>query len=55
LDVLDHYHANGNREDEVVQFEFWEIFDTIELEVATRQTTWSSIGMVRETKGGYSL
>ncbi|PSS23059.1 hypothetical protein M430DRAFT_135583 [Amorphotheca resinae ATCC 22711] len=43
LDVLAHYHANGDREDEVVQFEFREIVGTIELEIAARQTKWSEL------------
>lgn len=40
LNVLARYHANGDREDEVVQFEFREIVGTIELEIAARQTHW---------------
>ncbi|KAH6675647.1 hypothetical protein B0J14DRAFT_561358 [Halenospora varia] len=39
LDVLIKYHANGDREDEVVQFEFQEIVGTIELEITAKQTT----------------
>lgn len=43
LNVLAKYHANGDREDEVVQFEFREIVGTIELEISAKQTTWTSI------------
>ncbi|TAQ86522.1 hypothetical protein B7494_g5130 [Chlorociboria aeruginascens] len=43
LDLLAHYHANGNREDEVVQFEFREIVGTIEMEIASKQTRWSEM------------
>ncbi|KAG4031583.1 hypothetical protein MFRU_009g03440 [Monilinia fructicola] len=43
LDVLSKYHANGNREDEVVQFEYREIVGTIELEIAGKQTRWSEM------------
>ncbi|RAL63134.1 hypothetical protein DID88_004216 [Monilinia fructigena] len=43
LDVLSQYHANGNWEDEVVQFEYREIVGTIELEIAAKQTRWSEL------------
>jgi len=43
LNVLAKYHANGDREDEVVQFEFREIVGTIELEISAKQTTWISV------------
>ena len=43
LDVLAYYHANGDREDEVVQFEFREIVGTIELEIAAKQMRWSEL------------
>ncbi|TVY83451.1 Lactose permease [Lachnellula suecica] len=43
LAVLAKYHANGDREDEVVQFEYREIVGTIELEISAKQTKWSSI------------
>lgn len=43
LDVLSTFHANGDREDEVVQFEYREIVGTIELEIAAKQTRWSEL------------
>ena len=43
LGVLAHYHSNGDREDEVVQFEYREIVGTIELEIAAKQTRWSEL------------
>lgn len=43
LDILAHYHANGDREDPVVEYEFREICETIELEIAARQTQWSEL------------
>jgi uncharacterized protein YndB with AHSA1/START domain len=43
LDVLARYNANGDREDEVVQFEYREIVSTIELEISAKQTKWSHI------------
>jgi hypothetical protein len=43
LDVLARYHANGDREDEVVQFEYREIVGTIELEISAKQMKWSQI------------
>ena len=43
LEVLAHYHANGDQEDEVVQLEFAEICATIELEKAAAQTKWSEL------------
>lgn len=43
LDILAHYHANGDREDEVVKFEYREICETIELEIAAKQTKWREL------------
>lgn len=43
LEVLAHYHANGDREDSVVQYEYNEICSTIELEIAAKQTRWSEL------------
>ncbi|RDL34555.1 uncharacterized protein BP5553_07683 [Venustampulla echinocandica] len=43
LRILAHYHANGDREDEVVQFEYREIVGTIELEISAKQTKWSAL------------
>ncbi|KAF7913665.1 uncharacterized protein EAF01_000071 [Botrytis porri] len=43
LDVLSKYHANGDREDEVVQFEYREIVGTIELEISAKQSRWSEM------------
>jgi hypothetical protein len=50
LDVLARYHANGDREDEVVQFEYREIVGTIELEISAKQTKWSQIWKGQENK-----
>ncbi|KAM3065960.1 hypothetical protein ACMFMF_010583 [Clarireedia jacksonii] len=43
LDVLAKYHANGDREDEVVRFEFREIVGTIEMEMAAKKTRWREL------------
>ncbi|KAL1618276.1 hypothetical protein SLS56_010606 [Neofusicoccum ribis] len=43
LEVLAHYHANGDREDPVVQYEYNEICSTIEMEIAAKQTKWSEL------------
>ncbi|KAF2144281.1 uncharacterized protein K452DRAFT_246580 [Aplosporella prunicola CBS 121167] len=43
LDILAHYHANGDRNDEVVQYEYHEMLSTIELELAAKQTKWSEL------------
>ncbi|CAG8982892.1 hypothetical protein HYALB_00002909 [Hymenoscyphus albidus] len=43
LQVLAHYHGNGDREDAVVQFEYQEILGTIELEMQASKTTWGDI------------
>jgi hypothetical protein len=43
LDLLAKYHANGDREDEVVQFEFREIVGTIEMEIAAKKTRWREL------------
>lgn len=43
LDILAHYHANGDREDPVVQYEYNEICSTIEMEIAAKQTRWSEL------------
>lgn len=43
LDVLAMYHGNGNPNDEVVQHEFKEIRDTIELEIAAKKTSWKEL------------
>jgi hypothetical protein len=48
LAVLAKYHGNGNPDDEIVQYEFNDIRDTIELEIAARQTSWS---VMWSTKG----
>lgn len=43
MDILSKYHANGDREDEVVQFEYREIVGTIEMEISAQQTRWSEM------------
>jgi len=43
LTILAKYHANGDREDEVVQFEYREICSTIELEIAAKNFRWSEL------------
>lgn len=43
LGVLSKYHANGDREDEVVQLEYREIVGTIELEISANQSSWSEM------------
>ena len=42
LEILAQYHANGDREDEIVQYEYREICETIELELAAKKTKWVS-------------
>lgn len=43
LEILAHYHANGDREDPVVQYEYNEICSTIEMEIAAKQARWSEL------------
>ena len=43
LEILAQYHANGDREDDVVQYEFQEIRETIEMEIASKKTKWSEL------------
>ncbi|PYH91998.1 sugar transporter [Aspergillus ellipticus CBS 707.79] len=40
LAILAKYHGNGNPDDSVVQFEFQEMKETIELEIAANKTSW---------------
>lgn len=40
LDTLGYYHANGNNDDPLVQFEFQEIKASIEEEKIQNQTNW---------------
>ena len=47
LEVLADYHANGDREDEVVKYEYREICETIELELAAQKTRWSELWSTR--------
>ncbi|PLB44794.1 MFS hexose transporter [Aspergillus steynii IBT 23096] len=43
LQILVKYHGNGNPDDPVVQFEFQEMKETIELEIAANNTSWSAL------------
>lgn len=43
LDILAKYHGEGNPDDDVVRYEFNEIRETIELELASRKTRWREL------------
>ncbi|KAF8464659.1 general substrate transporter [Kalaharituber pfeilii] len=49
LNILAAYHANGNRDDELVRFEFMEIKETLELELKAHKST--GISELWRTKG----
>ena len=40
LQILAYYHANGNEQDPLVQFEFDEIRNALEVERVQKQTGW---------------
>lgn len=50
LDVLAKYHGNGDRDDEVVQFEYAEIVGTIEMEIAAKGTQWRELVRGRQNQ-----
>ncbi|OJJ33256.1 hypothetical protein ASPWEDRAFT_53279 [Aspergillus wentii DTO 134E9] len=43
LNILAKYHGNGNPDDPVVQFEFHEMKETIEMEINANKTTWRTL------------
>lgn len=45
--ILTKYHGNGNPDDSVVQYEFQEIRETIELEIAAKKTSWKTLVSTR--------
>lgn len=45
--VLVKYHAAGNENDQVVSYEFEEIRQTIELEIAAKKTSWKTLFSTR--------
>ena len=50
LEVLAEYYANGDREDEVVQYAYKEIVETIELEIAGHKTKWSELWSTKDNR-----
>lgn len=50
LDILSRYHANGDRTDELVLFEYQEIYDTIEFESSMAEDSgWGAFFATRGT------
>ena len=43
LAILAKYHGNGNAQDIVVQQEYQEMKETIELEIAAKKTSWKEL------------